>query len=242
MTERRVGRNGRANSKTINTSTNHREVGDEIKQVKWLSFLPTIEVDNANYFNKIDIVDETQKALHSHSKLKKEALLFVNDEQLPVEKNMNSLNMAFERREYERRLMTHQQNFNIGEEEDYHDQTKSKLNPFISSHRASRRDDDRQQPNTYVAGERYNNSPVLSEQFRPIQTVGEEIVNDKTTDDNISLTRDMLRSIISSALEEQKKLLDVTTADAIKCAFSEGIKKGTGTAPGSDSNRLSSAY
>ncbi len=50
-------------------------------------------------------------------------------------------------------------------------------------------------------------------------------MNDKTTDDNISLTREILRSIVSNALEEQKKLVKVTTADAIKCAFSDGIKK-----------------
>ncbi len=37
----------------------------------------------------------------------------------------------------------------------------------------------------------------------------------------------MLRSIVSNALEEQKKLVDATTADAIKCAFSDGIKKGS---------------
>ncbi len=74
---------------------------------------------------------------------------------------------------------------------------------------------------------RHNNSHVLSEQFRPIQTVGEEIVNDKTTDDNKSLTRDMLRRIISDALEEQKRLADAATAEAIKVAFSDGIKKGS---------------
>ncbi len=52
-------------------------------------------------------------------------------------------------------------------------------------------------------------------------------MNDKTTDDNISLTREMLRGMFSNTLEEQKKLVDVTTADAIKCAFSDGIKKGS---------------
>ncbi len=39
--KRRVGRNGRANSMTINTSIIHTEVGDEIKQVKRLIFLTT---------------------------------------------------------------------------------------------------------------------------------------------------------------------------------------------------------
>ncbi len=62
VTKRRVGRNRRANSMTINNLIDHGEVGDEIKQVKWLSFLPTIEVDNADYFNKIDMDDETQKS------------------------------------------------------------------------------------------------------------------------------------------------------------------------------------
>ncbi len=75
--------------------------------------------------------------------------------------------MHFQWREYERRLITLQQNSEgfIGDKEDYHDQTKSKLLPFVSSHRATRNDDDRQQPNTYVASERYNNPHVLSEQF-----------------------------------------------------------------------------
>ncbi len=62
----------------------HGEVGDEIKQVKWFSFLPTIEVDNADYFNKINMDYETQKALRLHTKLNKEALPVVNDEQLTV--------------------------------------------------------------------------------------------------------------------------------------------------------------
>ncbi len=164
--KRRVGRNGRANSMTINTLIDHREVDDEIKQVKRLSFLPAIEVDNANYFNKIDTDDETQKALRSHGKLKEDALPVVNDEQFPVEKQ-KGLNMAFEQIECEKHLITLQQNSRgyIGDEEDYHDQTKSKLNPFVSSHTATRNDDDRQQPNTYVAGEKYNKSHVLSEQF-----------------------------------------------------------------------------
>ncbi len=129
--------------------------------------------------------------------------------------------MAFEQRECERCLITLLQISGgyIGDEEDYHDQTKSKLNPFVLRDRASRNDDVRQQSNTYVAGERYNNPHVLSKQFPPLQSLREEIVNDKTTNDNISLTRKMLRSIVSNALEEQKKLVDATTADAIKCAF-----------------------
>ncbi len=161
--------------------------------------------------------------------MKKNALPVVNDEQLPVEKQ-KSLKMAFERREYDRRLMTLQQNSRgfIGNEKDYHDQTMSKLNPLVSNFRATRNDDVHQQLNTYVAGERYNNPHVLSEQFPPLQSLRKEIVNNKTTDDNISLTREMLQSIVSNALEEQKKSVDATTADyAIKCAFSDGIKKGS---------------
>ncbi len=72
------------------------------------------------------------------------------------------------------------------------------------------------QRNTYVAGERYNNPHVLSEQFPHLQPLREEIKEDKTTDDNISLTRDILRSIISNACEEQKSLFDAITEDAIK--------------------------
>ncbi len=67
----RVGRNGRTNSTTKNPSIVHEELGDEIKQVKQLSLIPTIEVDNADYFNKIDTDDETQKVFRLHSKLKK---------------------------------------------------------------------------------------------------------------------------------------------------------------------------
>ncbi len=44
-TKRRVGRNGRVNSMTINTLITHGGVGDEIKQVKRLNFLPTIQDD-----------------------------------------------------------------------------------------------------------------------------------------------------------------------------------------------------
>ncbi len=46
VTKRRVDRNGRANSMTINTLMLHAEVGDEIKQVKWFIFLPNRQVDN----------------------------------------------------------------------------------------------------------------------------------------------------------------------------------------------------
>ncbi len=86
MTKRRVGRNGRTNLMTINTLIALGEVGDEIKQVKQLSFLPTIEVENADYLNKTDTDDVTQKALRSHGKLKKEALPVVNIERFAVSK------------------------------------------------------------------------------------------------------------------------------------------------------------
>ncbi len=72
--KRRVGENGTTYSTTNNTLFAQKAVGDEIKQLKWLSFKPIIVVDNADYFNKINTDDETQKALRSHSKLKKEAL------------------------------------------------------------------------------------------------------------------------------------------------------------------------
>ncbi len=108
-----------------------------------------------------------------------------------------------------------------------YDQSKSKLLPFLSTHRATGNNDDLQQSNTYVAGERYNNPHVLSEIFPPLQPLREEIKKDKTTDDNICLTRDILRSIFFNALEEKKKLVDATIADAIKIAFSVGIKKGS---------------
>ncbi len=193
--KRRVGRNGTTNSMTNNPSIVHGAVGDEIIQLKWLSFKPTIVVDNANYFNMIDKDDERQKDLRSQSKLKKEALPVVNDKQLPVEKQ-KTLKMDTVQREYERCLTTLQQNSGgyIGDEEDYNDHTKSKLNPFVSRDRASRNNDDRQQPITYVEGETYKHSHVLSDIFRPLQLVKEEIEKYKTTDDKISLTRDMLRN------------------------------------------------
>ncbi len=48
---------------TNNHSNVHEAVGGEIKQVRRLSFIPTIEVDNADYFTKINTDDERQKAL-----------------------------------------------------------------------------------------------------------------------------------------------------------------------------------
>ncbi len=70
VTKQRVGRNGRTNSMTNNPSVIHEVVGDEIKQLKWLSFKPTIVVDNSDYFNKIDMDDGRQKALRLYSKKK----------------------------------------------------------------------------------------------------------------------------------------------------------------------------
>ncbi len=48
-----------------NTLMVHGLVGDEINQVKQLSFKPTNIVDNTDYFNKIDMDDERQNALRS---------------------------------------------------------------------------------------------------------------------------------------------------------------------------------
>ncbi len=91
-----------------------------------------------------------------------------------------------------------------------------KLLPFISRDRAARNDDNREQPNTYVVGEIYNNPHVLSEIFPPLQPLREEIKKDKTTNDIISLTRDMLQSIVSNTFEEQKRSVDATT---LSCLF-----------------------
>ncbi len=154
VTKRRVSRNRTTNSMTNNTLIVHGSVGGEIKQIKRLSIKPTKVVDSADYSSKIDMDNERPNALRSHSKLKKETLPVVNDAQLPVEKQKTS-NMDFERRQYDRFLTTLQQNSSsyIGNGKDYHDQSKSKLLPSISKDRATRRHDDRQQPNTYVAGE-----------------------------------------------------------------------------------------
>ncbi len=54
-----------------------------------MSFLPTVEVDNADYFNKTDTDNETQNVLRLHGKLKKEALPFVNIERFAVSKLEN---------------------------------------------------------------------------------------------------------------------------------------------------------
>ncbi len=93
VTKRRVGRNRRTNSMTINTAIDHREVGDEIKQVKGLSVLPTKLVENnddTDYSNKFDMDDErqngSQKALRSPGKLEKEALPVINIERFAVSK------------------------------------------------------------------------------------------------------------------------------------------------------------
>ncbi len=66
----------------------------------------------------------------------------------------------------------------------------------------------------------------MSDIFPPQQAVREEIVKDKTTEDNISFTRDMLQSIVFNAFEEQKRMVDATPAEAIKVDFSDGIKRG----------------
>ncbi len=80
-------------------------------------------------------------------------------------------------REYKRHLITLQQNSDgyIDDEEDCHYQSKSNLFPFISTHTASRNDDNHEQPNTYVAGERYNNPHVLSENANSTGNVSTKI-------------------------------------------------------------------
>ncbi len=52
----------------------------------------------------------------------------------------------------------------------------------------------------------------------------EEIIT--SLEDSISVTRDMLKNIVSNALEEQKKQADASSKEAIKSAYNEGIKKG----------------
>ncbi len=43
-------------------------------------------------------------------------------------------------------------------------------------------------------------------------------------DNNIVMTRDMLKDIVANVLKEQKRLADATSKDAIKAAFREGLK------------------
>ncbi len=101
--------------------------------------------------------------------------------------------MAFEQSQYERCLTTFQKNSNcyIGDKKDLHYHQKSKLFRSLSTHRATGRDDDRQHPKTYVADETYKNYHVLSEIFPLLQPVRGEKKKGKTTDDNLSLTRDI---------------------------------------------------
>ncbi len=100
--------------------------------------------------------------------MKKEALPVVNNENFAVSKleagfrkikwhnkeenelQQMKLDNEIVRRGYERCLSMLQQNSGdyIGDEEDYHDQSKSKLLPLVSTHRATGRDTDRQQTNT----------------------------------------------------------------------------------------------
>ncbi len=51
----------------------------------------------------------------------------------------------------------------------------------------------------------------------------EEIIT--LSEESISLTRDMLKNIVSNALEEQKKQADANSKEAIKSACTEGIMK-----------------
>ncbi len=43
----------------------------------------------------------------------------------------------------------------------------------------------------------------------------------------VSMIRAMFTSIMSKALEDQKNLADATCAEAVKVAFTEGIKHGS---------------
>ncbi len=103
-----------------------------------MSFIPTIEVDNAD----IDMDDERQKALRSHSKLEKEGPPVFNNEIFAVSKlkagfkmvkchdkldnelQQMKLDNEIVWRQYERCLTMLQQNSGdyIGDKEDYHDQ------------------------------------------------------------------------------------------------------------------------
>ncbi len=149
VTKWRVGRNGTTNSMTNITLIVHGAVVDEIKQVKWLSLLPTIEVDNADYFNKIDTYDETQKLFARTVNWKKKhfRLSMTNNFLL---KNWNVWTWLLNW-ESMRGFSTHFNKTQV-DKEDYHDQTKSKLNPFVSKYRASRNNDDYQQTKTSHVG------------------------------------------------------------------------------------------
>ncbi len=45
--------------------------------------------------------------------------------------------------------------------------------------------------------------------------------------DKVSMTRDMFTSIMTKALEDQKNLADATSDEAVKVAFTEGVKHGS---------------
>ncbi len=72
----------------------------------------------------------------------------------------------------------------------------------------------------------------VSEIRQPLQLVEEDIeVRSKKpktpANDNISMTRDMLKDIVANALEDQERLSDDTSAEAIKAVFTEVMKKGS---------------
>ncbi len=52
----------------------------------------------------------------------------------------------------------------------------------------------------------------------------EEIIT--SSEDNICVTRDMLKNIVSNTLEEQKKQSEAGSKETIKSLYSEGMKKG----------------
>ncbi len=45
------------------------------------------------------------------------------------------------------------------------------------------------------------------------------------------MTKVMFKSIMSKAFEDQKNLVDTTSAEAVKVAFTEGVKKGSELQP-----------
>ncbi len=71
----------------------------------------------------------------------------------------------------------------------------------------------------------------LPKNSQPLHSVMEEVEGREEkvitpVEDSISMTGDMLKNIVANALEEQKKLADANSKEAIKTAYTEGMKKG----------------
>ncbi len=49
----------------------------------------------------------------------------------------------------------------------------------------------------------------------------------KPDDDKVIMTRVMFKDIMTMALEEQKRMADATCAEAVKVAYTVGVKKGS---------------